>query len=327
MAKISIIVPVYKVEPYLRRCVDSVLGQTYPDFELVLVDDGSPDNCGRICEEYAQKDSRVHVIHRENGGLSAARNTGIDYVLHCGQSQWITFLDSDDWIDAHLLEYLLEGVRQYGCCISVCGHMETNGEVPAAQESPVFSQWSAEDFYLQEKVNATIAVAKLYHRDCFREMRYPVGKLHEDEYVTYRLLFVQEQIVFCDLPLYYYFQNTAGITKSRWNPRRLDLVEALQGQIAWFEEHGFHRACEQAVMGYTFNLCKHSRLCRESDLEVSEKNRYLKELAQLQKEAVSKYWPVFCRRRNLSVFAELYPVLEPCVRCLVKLRHGLKKTK
>ena len=98
--KISVIVPVYNVQQYLHRCVDSILGQTFTDFELILVDDGSPDGCPAICDEYAVKDSRIHVIHQENAGLSAARNTGIDWVLATSDSQWISFVDSDDFIEA-----------------------------------------------------------------------------------------------------------------------------------------------------------------------------------------------------------------------------------
>ena len=103
MPTISVIVPVYKVEPYLNRCVDSILRQTYQDFELILVDDGSPDRCGEICDEYARQDSRVHVIHKENGGLSDARNAGIDWVEANSDSRWLIFADSDDWVHPELL--------------------------------------------------------------------------------------------------------------------------------------------------------------------------------------------------------------------------------
>ena len=108
MPTISVIVPVYKVEKYIHRCVDSILEQTYADFELILVDDGSPDNCGAICDEYATQDSRVVVIHQENGGLSAARNAGIDWAFTNSDSQWISFVDSDDWVHPEYLERLLD---------------------------------------------------------------------------------------------------------------------------------------------------------------------------------------------------------------------------
>ena len=107
MPLISVIVPVYKVEEYLSRCVDSILSQTFEDFELILIDDGSPDNCGKICDEYTKKDNRVHVIHQENGGLSSARNAGIDWAFENSDSEWLTFIDSDDWVHIQYLDLLL----------------------------------------------------------------------------------------------------------------------------------------------------------------------------------------------------------------------------
>ena len=112
MPQISVIVPIYKVEQYLERCVDSILNQTFTDFELVLVDDGSPDNCGAICDEYAKKNERIVVIHKENGGLSDARNAGIEWALNNSGSEWITFIDSDDWVHIDYLEYLYNSAKK-----------------------------------------------------------------------------------------------------------------------------------------------------------------------------------------------------------------------
>lgn len=120
MPTISVIVPVYKVEPWLWRCVDSILAQTYTDFELILVDDGSPDNCGAICDEYAAKDSRVHVIHQKNGGLSAARNAGIDWVFAHSDSRWLTFVDSDDWLYPETLQFLLRDAAEKDIAKQAC---------------------------------------------------------------------------------------------------------------------------------------------------------------------------------------------------------------
>ena len=139
--KISVIVPVYKVEPYLRKCVDSVLGQTFKDFELILVDDGSPDNCGKICDEYAAADDRVKVIHQANGGLSAARNAGIDWVMAYSKSEYITFIDSDDWVADTYLERLYEGVG-LGAEISVVGMARAFDEntIASAENPSMFNQ-------------------------------------------------------------------------------------------------------------------------------------------------------------------------------------------
>ena len=130
MSLISIIIPVYKVEKYIHRCVDSILAQTFTDFELILVDDGSPDNCGKICDEYAEKDSRIVVIHQENGGLSAARNAGLDWVFEHSDSQWISFVDSDDYVYPHYLEKLYQAVVENNTNISMCNFVNFSDSVP-----------------------------------------------------------------------------------------------------------------------------------------------------------------------------------------------------
>ena len=149
MAQISVIVPVYKVEPYLRRCVDSILAQTFTDFELILVDDGSPDNCGAICEEYEKKDSRVHVIHQENEGLSAARNAGIEWVFANSNSEWLNFVDSDDWVHPQMLERLYHAVLEHNVKVSICGYEETDGEIHWTNaDTAQVKLWPVEQFYV-----------------------------------------------------------------------------------------------------------------------------------------------------------------------------------
>ena len=121
---ISIIVPVYNVEKYIYRCVDSILSQSFTDFELILVDDGSPDDCGKICDDYAKKDNRISVIHKENGGLSSARNAGLDWVFANSKSEYVTFIDSDDWVDTDYLRALLDGIKNTASSVSACKFQE-----------------------------------------------------------------------------------------------------------------------------------------------------------------------------------------------------------
>ena len=259
MPQISVIVPVYKVEPYLRRCVDSILGQTYTDFELILVDDGSPDNCPAICDEYEEKDSRVHVIHQENGGLSAARNAGIDWAFANSDSRWLSFIDSDDWVHPEYLERLLNAALENACAVSICGYAQTEGEDPViepANLSPTL--WSTEDFFVEHNVNAIIAWGKLYRKECFETIRYPLGKLHEDEFTTYKILFAFETVAVISAPLYAYYINNAGITKSGMTRFRDDGFVALEEQIAYFDETGYNRAMRSIIHHY---MCKvHDKL-------------------------------------------------------------------
>jgi len=235
MAQISIIVPVYKVESYLHRCVDSILVQTFTDFELILVDDGSPDTCGRICDEYAQKDPRIHVIHQENGGLSAARNAGLDWVFASSDSEWISFVDSDDWIHPRMVESLYDAVRRRDVKVSICGFESTDGFVYHTEEGEFFSElWDTEELFVDRSVNVTVAWGKLYHRSCFQVIRYPVGKINEDEFVTYRILFELSKIAVIDERLYKYFHNDNGLVHSPFTIKKLHLFEALENQIEYF---------------------------------------------------------------------------------------------
>lgn len=237
MALISVIVPVYKVEKYIERCINSILKQTFTDFELILIDDGSPDNCGAICDHYAETDTRILVIHQENGGLSAARNTGIDWVQENSASEWITFIDSDDWVHEKYLETLYTSVKETGCYVSSVSYLQTDCKLPDIEDSQLqCTVWSVDEYYQQHNLPATIAWGKLYAKKCFEVIRYPIGKLHEDEFTTHKVLFMFDKIAIVDAPLYAYFVNSQGITKSEWVPKRLDVIEAFEQRIEFFEE-------------------------------------------------------------------------------------------
>ncbi len=257
MPSISVIVPVYKVENYLRRCVDSILGQTFRDFELILVDDGSPDCCGDICEEYAEKYPFIHVIHRENGGLSAARNSGIDWAFANSDSQYLAFVDSDDWVAPAYLEILYRAVRETDCKISVCGLQRTAGE--DLPENPCYdvSTMAPQDYYCSKTIHdgvTAVAWNKLYRKELFASLRYPVGKLHEDEFTTYRLVFGVDKVAVIPARLYAYFQNDAGIMRSNWNPKRMHALEAVEQQIQFAKDKRLKKLLDKAVEQYIFNV-------------------------------------------------------------------------
>ena len=264
MSKISVIVPVYNVEAYLKRCVDSVLAQTYTDFELILVDDGSPDNCPAMCDEYAKKDSRIRVIHQENGGLSAARNAGIDWVFQNSNSEWFSFIDSDDCVHPKYLEVLLNAAENTNTSVAIGGYVEFSEDMPPIETVAEPQIRNTEDFFIEKNVNAIVAWGKLYRRKCFEEIRYPVGKLHEDEFTTYKILFQEEFISFIDTPLYFYYQNPKSIT-NQWNPKRLDVIDALYEQISFLQEKKLDMAYKWSCRHYfdvansIVNLAKVSR--------------------------------------------------------------------
>lgn len=310
MPSISVIVPVYKVEPYIRRCVDSILGQSFVDFELLLVDDGSPDSCGDICEEYAGQDSRIHVIHQKNGGLSAARNTGIDWVFSNSDSQWLTFVDSDDWVHRDYLRQLFDAAAETQCRISACGFYRTFGEaIPDAAGSGTVCM-SADDFYCGEDVPTgvpTVAWGKLYHRSLFETLRYPVGKLHEDEFTTYLAVYEAGKTCVTSSQLYAYFQNPAGIMQSQWNPRRMHALEAFAQQIAFARRHGHSRLLRKAAKQYIYSSYEQLGLAGK----LPEQRKYRKVLRKKLRAALREgrdcgIFPLAWE--NLWVYEEAYPI-------------------
>lgn len=257
MPSISVIVPVYKVEAYLDRCVSSILRQSLRDFELILVDDGSPDSCGQLCDAWAEKDSRIHVIHQENGGLSAARNAGLDWVAANSTSSWICFVDSDDWVHGDYLLLLYKAAAQTGSRISACGFYRTGGENRDNTGSGRARSLTADEYYCSPEVHGGVtAVAwnKLYHRSLFRELRYPAGKLHEDEFTTYLAVYEAEKVGVVDDELYAYYQNPQGIMQSKWNPKRLHVLEAFEQQMAYAREKGLERLRQKAVSSYVYSI-------------------------------------------------------------------------
>ena len=306
MPKISVIVPVYNVERYLGRCVDSILAQSYENLEVILVDDGATDSSGSICDDYAARDSRVRVIHKENAGVCVARNTGLDWVYDHSDSQWIFFHDNDDWIHPETLQRLYEAALEQNTRISICGYEMTEGPDPEIHpEQLVPVAWTPKQFYLEHFVNATVCWGKLYHRDVFEGKRYPPGKYIEDEFLTYRLLFAQETLTVIPAPLYAYYYNESGISKMRWTPKRLDSWEAYEQQIAWFEKLGDRELVRFRVRNYVDMLLPYFQAAREADAQkeleiIRKKGRSL--LRWAWKQGFLDFW---CDFETLSAF---YPV-------------------
>lgn len=298
MAQISVIVAVYKMPEYLPRCIEGILGQTFRDIELILVDDGSPDNCGEICDGYAAKDPRVHVIHKQNAGVCAARNTGLDWVYDHSDSQWIFFHDNDDWIHPETLERMLSAAQAMKTDLCICGYQETAGadpEIRAEDLKPV--SWTPKAFFMEHHVNATVCWGKLYSRDLFDGKRYPEGKYIEDEFLTYRLLFACDRLAVIPAPLYAYFVNSAGISKKPWIPKRLDAWEAFDQQLVFFREMGdrdliryrMRKYLENAVGYYDAALAAPNASELKPVLRKMKKHiRYL--IRESRKEQVLSFW-------------------------------------
>ena len=285
MSQISVIVPVYKVEKYLKRCIDSILAQTFTDYELILVDDGSPDNCGCICDEYAQKDTRIHVIHKSNGGLSDARNAGIEWVLNNCRTKYIAFIDSDDWVHNDYLYVLYKSLLQSGTRVSivpflrVSNYFEDNNTFEAE-----FEICKTEELYCEKKKNFITAWGKLFFLEDFRSIRFPVGKLHEDEYTIYKVLFNSQNVTYINIPLYYYFDNKSGITSNPSIKSWMDQIYSIGEQIA-FLENQYPRAFKIAVDTYLRYLGRTYDYLRKTSVNSLE----CKEVRKMLSESLKKY--------------------------------------
>ena len=304
---ISIIVPIYKVENFIHRCIDSILTQTYEKFELILVDDGSPDNCGYICDEYAKQDNRVVVIHKENGGLSSARNAGLDWAFEHSNSEWVTFIDSDDWVHPLYLEALFSAVSDNGYELSLCFFLKTDGSHALIETNTINSATiTPEELYCEHNTNSVVAWGKLYSKRLFRKVRYPVGILHEDEFVTYKLLFQLSRIAYISQPLYYFFENKDSITRSRWTPARLSALKGKQEQIRYMRENGFEKAYKQAVFDYAQVTFWQIREIKRNE-NYTKENHFLR--SRLKRHLI-KYnnLNVFSRRDNREFYREAFPV-------------------
>lgn len=329
MAEISVIVPVYKVEAYLHRCIDSILAQTFSDFELILVDDGSPDNCGAICDEYAAKDNRIHVIHQENGGISAAHNAGIDWVFANSDSQWITFVDSDDWIHKDCLKILYETVALHGTQLCVCRIYRTCGEAFLCDSEKEVLLLSPDDFFEmgRSEIMPVPVSGKLYHKSLLDDLRFPVGKLHEDEFLTYRIVFAAKKISVSTAYLYAYYQNQNSIMNSSWNPRRLDGLEAIEQQIEYAQHSENDRFGKMAFDKYIWVLLQYIDELKEQLREDTTNKKYLRILRKRLRFALrtSKYRENYrlCKS-TLYMYVEAYQ-LEPIWRATRFVYRTLKK--
>ena len=235
---ISVIVPIYNVEDYLNRCVDSIINQTYKNLEIILVDDGSPDNCPQMCDDYAKKDSRIKVVHKENGGLSDARNAG----MKVATGGYVSFIDSDDYVSLDFYEILLQTMIDNDSDIVECS-------VVKFYENEKFDEYSddlkvtnyetvdALDGLISENPFKQHVWNKLYKSSVALDIPYAVGKLNEDEFWTYQVFGKAKKVTRINKTMYYYFQRNGSIMGNSYNIRRLDALEGKVNRQAYIEKN------------------------------------------------------------------------------------------
>ena len=237
---LSIIVPIYNVEDYLERCIKSILNQTFSDFELILVDDGSTDSSPKICNEFKVKDKRVQVINKKKGGVSSARNEGIKIA----KGEYIGFVDSDDFINKNMYKILYENAKQYDADISICSFEYVSYNTSLRDDNVKINNSviiynnieSLEKLYGDESIKFIVPWNKVYRRSLFFDIRYDVGKTNEDEFIIHKLFYKSNKVVSCSKKLYYYFENDKSIMRKKFNVNRIDVIEAMEKRMSFFRE-------------------------------------------------------------------------------------------
>lgn len=268
MELISVILPIYNVEKYLGKCVQSVFNQTYRNLEIILVDDGSTDNCSKLCDSYAKLDNRVIVIHKKNGGLSDARNAGTDIA----NGDYIFYLDSDDWIALDTIELLYATAKKYNADIAECSYASvysnairylTNctGKVTVADfERALAGMFCFKDFLV-------VAWNKLYKRNIIGNIRYPVGKFHEDEFTTHKFYMASKTVISIDVCKYYYYQaRMDSITGTKYSEKMLDAVEAYHIKVNEIWNGKFEALYQVANDNYSYKLFTNLYKCHVNNI-------------------------------------------------------------
>lgn len=232
---LSVIIPVYNVEPFLDRCMESIVNQTYKNLEIIMVDDGSPDNCPQMCDEWQEKDNRIRVIHKKNGGLSDARNAG----LAITRGDYITFVDSDDYIDLNMYESMIEALERTGADISTCGRCSyKNGEITEKHTSikeVVLTPIQAVDELLRGGLIEEAAWDKVYKKEMFEGIIFPVGEINEDMPIMPHVFERANKIVCTGKPFYFYCENSESITHAVYNEKKRVVIKHINEVSRYIE--------------------------------------------------------------------------------------------
>ena len=283
--KISVIVPVYNVEEYLKECVESLISQTWDNYEIILVDDGSTDSSGKICDFYAMSNENISVIHKKNGGLSSARNAGIPFAT----GKYIAFVDSDDKVHQDYLKIMIELMIKYDADLVACNYCEgqecvweqDNNTIEIRSGNEILNKMNERD------VLVTVAWNKLYDSKFFNQygLRYPEGKIHEDMFLTPQILYHTKKMVITDKKLYFYRQRLNSIMNSKFSLKKLDILDAIRFRIHFFEK------------------------CRNNKLIKLEYESYIRKSIQLYFEMSAEKEAKYIRNKN-NIYTEMYKIFK-----------------
>lgn len=281
---ISVIIPIYNVEQYLRRCLDSIVNQTYTNLEIILVDDGSPDKCPQICDEYASRDNRIIVIHKENGGLSDARNAGLDIC----KGEFISFVDSDDWASLEYINELYSTIKETLADIAIINHKHVTTpssiEIQKRRHIKFFSKQQALfELIAKQYQPFVVSWGKLYRKNLFNNIRFPVGKYHEDEFTSHLLISKASKITYSSKILYFYYQRSNSITKQN---HITDIIEAFENRLNFTISNNLNHLVPFAASNLCWkylNLCFQKHTSKEGFKHILKKTKKIRKLMAIRK--------------------------------------------
>lgn len=303
---ISVITPVYNSKSFLSQSIESILNQSYSDFELILVDDGSTDGSSELCDSYAWKDDRIIVIHQANQGQAAARNRALDIC----KGEYIAFADSDDYIHPCMLEILFNNLIKKCADVSVCNYIVGNSTSHSWERKPLtLKEYSGKEFIKLSFLNRTgkswILCDKLFKRSCFDNIRLPEGRINEDNATVYKIIYNAKKVVDCDAVLYYYFTNQDSTVNQSFKLKHLDYLLVLEEMIEFFTEHNEPELLDWANKSYLFSLAemytKVKKYCSSPQTEAELKRK----LSKHYKQEKSKY-PI-----DMETYPSVIEILKP----------------
>ena len=300
---ITVVIPIYNVDKYLEKCVESVINQTYKNIEIILVDDGSTDESGKICDDYKEKDSRIEVIHKKNGGLSDARNFGIEQAT----GKYITFIDSDDIVEKDYIEYLYNLIKKYNSEISICAYsilMESGKKIDNGKGycEEKLTKLEALDRMLNEKGYSVSACAKLYDVELFKNVRYPIGKLCEDNGTTYKLFDKADTIAYGNESKYYYFKRKGSIMLSSFNEKKFDMIELTDEMCDYIDSKypELKDTTERRRLYSRFNVLRQMVCSKKLDDNLIKKENEIIEWIKVRKKEILKN-PKSSKRDKIAI--------------------------
>lgn len=322
---VSVIIPVYNVEQYLARCIDSILCQTYPNLQILLVDDGSPDGSGAICDDYAARDSRIQVIHKPNGGLSSARNAGIE----AATGDYLSFIDSDDWIHPDTYRHLLELMEKMDASIACMGNLdvsERTGKITPAlcpeKEECITGEELVRRMFRWQGIDCA-ACDKVFRRELFAQVRFPLHVVAEDTAILYRVALCASRVAMCNQPYYYYYHRYSSISYNAVSDKSFHYSQHT-GKILEHISKDYPSLLPEAknlrVRSLAYNLLI-------LDLAGEEARQTYREVYRASRKELRAYLPFmwhcgFFTKKELATNTLL---ALGCYRPLRKLYHGAKK--